>query len=112
MPQLDDAEIIRKLWLAFEEWNSGGVLWKQLAAEWVRRNLEYVTQQAINERILQHIVSNGRIDQVNETREEYLHFEFHYDVRIPILDRTIYIEMVLTEHEMGPVVTVVNVHDV
>ncbi len=112
MPQLDDAETIRKLRLAVEEWNSGGVLWKQLAAEWVRRNLESVTQQAVNELILQHIASSGRIDQVKETREEYLHFEFHYDFRIPVLDRTVYIETTLTEHAMGPVVTIVNIHDV
>ncbi len=112
MPRLVDEEIISKLRLAFEESNSGGVQWKKLAAEWIRRNLESLTQQAVNELILKHIASNGAIDQVEETREEYVHYGFHYNFRIAILDRNVYIETVLSDHSMGPVVTIVNIHDV
>ena len=112
MPPLDDEEIAAKLRLAFEESGSGCVQWKRLAAEWARRNLEGITQQAVNELILRHIASNGRIDQVVETREEYRHHAYHYDFRIPILERIIYIETVLSEQRMGPVVTIANIRDV
>ena len=106
-----DDNTIGKLRLAFEESSSGGVRWKRLAAEWVRANLEAFTQQAVNDLILEHIEASGEIDQVAETREEYRHYEYHYDFRIRILDRKIYVETLLQEEKMGPVVTIVNIHD-
>ena len=112
MPPLIDEEIIARLRLAFEEASSGGVQWKRLAADWIRRNLGNLTQQAVNELILNHIASKGRIDRVEETREEYRQFEYHYDFRILLLERNVYIETVLSDGRMGPVVTIVNIHDV
>jgi hypothetical protein len=94
-----------------QEASSGGVQWKRLAADWMRKNLENLSQQALNELILDHISSGGQVDQVEETREEYLHCQHHYDFRMPILGRAVYVETVLTEQKMGPVVTIVNIHD-
>lgn len=112
MPPLMDSKIIDKLRTAFEEWNSGGVRWKPVpAAEWVYKNLTNVTTAAINVLLLEHIDVGGEINQVEETREEYRHHKYHYDFIICVHRRRIYVETTLVDHTMGPVVTVVNVHD-
>ena len=112
MPRLRDDDLIARLQLAFEESSSGGVKWKRYAGEWVRANLETFTQEAVNDLILQHIKASGEVDQVTETREEYRHEKCHFDFRIPILERRVYVETVLHEEKMGPIVTIVNIHDV
>ena len=112
MPPLRDAETIAKFRLAFEERNSGGVLWKKLAAHWVRKNLDGCNRFTVDSLIYNHIVDCGEIDEVQETREDYRHLhKCHYDFRISIRARRIYIETVLSEGRMGPTVTVVNIHD-
>ena len=112
MPPLRDAEVIGKFRLAFEERSSGGVLWKRLPAEWVRKNLDGCTQQSIDRLLHKHITEGGEIDQVCETREDYRHLhEHHFDFRITVSGRRIYVETVLAEGKMGPTVTVVNIHD-
>ena len=62
---------------------------KRHAAEWVRANLDAVTQQAVTDLILQHVNTSGEIDQVVETREEYRHYQYHFDFRILILGKRI-----------------------
>ncbi len=112
MPPLRDNEIVTKFLTAFKEWNSGGVRWKQIpAAEWVSKNLTNVTQAAINDLLLDHIVRGMEIKQVAETRKGYRHHRYHYDFIISVRDRRIYVETLLVDHKMGPVVTVVNVHE-
>ena len=112
MPPLMDAKIIAKFRTAFEERCSGGVRWKQVpAAEWVRKNLDGCSTQAIDCLILKHIASGGEISQVQETREGYRHLQYHYDFRIEIDGKRIYVETTLADVRMGPLVTVVNVHD-
>jgi hypothetical protein len=113
MPPLRDIEIIKKFRVAFEEHNSGGVYWKRVPTDWIRKNLDGYTPQAVNGLIQDHIAEGGDIIQIVERREEYCHLhKFHYDFeKIPILGRLIYIETVLSDSKMGPVVTVVSVHD-
>ena len=112
MPPLREASIIAKFRLAFEERTSGGVLWLPLPGWWIRKNLDGYTAKEIDGLIQDHIAAGGEIDQVVETREEYrLRHEYHYDFRISIGGKLIYIETVLDEIRMGPRVTVVNVHD-
>ena len=104
-------ETVAKFRLAFEERNSGGVLWKRPPAEWVLKNFDGCNTHTVDSLIHQHLVDCGEIDQVTETREDYRHLDqYHYDFRISILGRRIYVETVLGESSMGPVVTVVSVH--
>jgi hypothetical protein len=111
MPPLRDAEIIDKFRLALEERNSGGARWKPLPTGWVRKNLEGYTARLVNGLLFGHIAGGGTIDQVEETREDYRHLhKYHYDFRILVLDKLVYVETVLDESKMGPVVTIVNIH--
>ena len=111
MPPLRDPEIIAKFALAFEDRTSGGVQWKRVPAEWVRKNFDGWSTKAVDDLLHEHLACGGQVDQVEEAREEYrqLH-QYHYDFRIPILGRQIYVETVLTEANMGPIVTVVSIH--
>jgi hypothetical protein len=111
MPPLRDADTVAKFRISFEERTSGAVSWKRVPAEWVRKNLDGLTQEAINCLILQHIQDGQEIDQVIETREGYRErYQYHYDFRIIVSGKLVYIETVLDETKMGPIVTVVNIH--
>jgi hypothetical protein len=109
MPRLTDCEVRKKIRIAFRERTSNGVQWKQVAAEWVRKNLG-ITTQALDTLIHEHLEKGGGVQQVKETRSEYRHWQYHYDFHIPLHSKTVYVETVLADRKMGPVVTVVSAH--
>jgi hypothetical protein len=91
---------------------SGYVTWRPRAQEWVRTELPNVTLKAIAELMYQHVHSGGEIDQVRETREPWLDFQFHYDLRLTVDGRRIYVETILlSEDPDDPEIQVVNIHD-
>jgi hypothetical protein len=68
-------------------------------------------------RLLHDFVDQGgEIDEQVERRPEYTHYEFHYDLRVPIGGRRIFFETVLmcdaAAHPDDPQIIVVSVHDV
>lgn len=90
----------------------GYILWKQVAREWLDRELSGFTAEMINELMYNHVRSGGRMDQVIERRPEYVGYRFHYDFRLPISGRRIYIETILIEDdEPDPTIRVVSIHD-
>jgi len=113
MPPLRDTGILAKFLEALKEWNCDGYIqWKRRPAEWLRKNLEGWSQKAIGRAMYAHLVSGGEIDQVKEKYEGYRDIHpYHYDFRIPIVGRLIYIETVFDETKMGPTITVVNIKD-
>lgn len=113
MTPLRDGNLIQRFLDALKEWNCDGFIqWKRVPAEWLRKNLEGYTTKAIGRMIYEHVVNGGPIDQVAETREEYQdRWPYHYDFRLPIDERLIYIETRFDETRMGPTVYVVSVHD-
>lgn len=113
MAPLKDPEVLAKFKEALQEWNCHGFIqWKRIAAEWLRRHLERYDQRAIGCLLHQYVAEGGEIDAVTETREEYRHlYQYHYDFRVPIGDRLVYIETRLDVSKLGPTITVVNVHD-
>lgn len=62
-------------------------------------NLPNVTIQLIHQLMAEHVTAGGRVDQVEETRPEYTEWRFHYDLRLPVSDRRIYLETVLDQAE-------------
>ncbi len=113
MAPLKDPGLLDKFLEALKDWNCGGVIeWKPLASEWLRRNLEHLSQKAVGHLMWEHVSNGGEIDQVAETRERYRErHQYHYDFRIPVVGRLIYIETRLVESKMGPTIYVVNIHD-
>jgi hypothetical protein len=65
------------------------------------------------EEMRKHVLAGGKIDQVEEKRPEYVTWRFHYDLRMPISGRRVYIETVLIQANdiEDCTIIVVNMHD-
>lgn len=113
MARLEDPRLIGLFREALSEWNCDGfIVWKKRPAEWIDANLEGHSTRSIGERMFQFFADGGEIDQVRERRSEYAgQYEFHFDFRITIDGRKVYIETVLDETSTGPTITVVSMHD-
>ncbi len=115
MAPLTDPHLLAAIRQAFVENRRfvGYVTWKPRAQEWVRREFANHTARAIADIINDYITSGGTIDQIRETREEWLEYSYHYDVRLEIMERRIYVEMLLLREEPAdPHVEIVSIHDV
>jgi hypothetical protein len=113
MAPLTDPEILAKFTNALRHWRfTGYVTWKATARQWVEANLEGWTTRAIAEEMCRHSDGGGQIDQIRETRPEWTEHRYHYDLRIQIGGRLIYIETLLVEDDPDdPTVHVVSIHD-
>lgn len=93
----------------------GYVEWMELARNWVRRELEGYTPRAVAELMYRYVASGGDIDQVRERRPEWREHEFHYDLRLDIAGRRVYVETRLLYDDLtdpdDPVIQVVSIHD-
>jgi len=98
---------------ALREWRCDGfVEWKRVAAEWLRRNLDDQTQKSVAELLHDHVEAGGQIDQVRERRPEFADSHgYHFDFRLEIDGRNLYIETTLRVTATGPVITIVSIHD-
>ncbi len=86
------------------------------AYKWIKRELHSIALRDISRLMFQFVSGGGEIDEVAETRPEWSEiYEFHYDLRMPIHGKIVYIETRLTYRL--PVVDdeswilVVNVHE-
>lgn len=113
MARLTDPNLHALFRVALAEWNADGyVVWKRLPAEWLRKELEGHTQKSLAKLLHEHVESGGVIDQVRERRERYRdRYEFHFDFRLTIDERRVYIETTLDETSTGPTITIVSLHD-
>jgi len=113
MAHLTDPAILAKFRHALSEWNCAGyITWKRIAQAWVERNLEGYTTRAVGEEMFRHVESGGGIDQVRETRPEWSERRFHYDFRLPLGGRLIYVETVLMDDDPeDPTIHVVSIHE-
>ena len=114
MAPLTNPEILAKFRHALSEWNcTGYITWKSVARQWVEENLEGLTTRAIGEEMFLHASAGGEIDQVKELRPEWSDCRHHYDFRISIEGRLLYIETILVEDDPDdPTIHVVSIHDV
>jgi hypothetical protein len=95
-------------------WNvTGYITWKLTAAEFVYKELDGCTPRLVASLMHEHVEAGGEIDQVKETRPEWLEYEFHYDFRITVNGRRVYIETVfLMEDDLEDcTIRVVSMHD-
>jgi hypothetical protein len=92
------------------------VKFKKRPQEWLRNELAEYTLREICRVLHAYVEGGGVPDEQVEKRPEYVHFMFHYDLRVPIGGRRIYFETVLefedAEDEDDLTIVVVNIHDV
>ena len=90
----------------------GYIQWKSVARRWLDENLPGYTATRMNELMHLHVSQGGQVRQTVERRPEYVAYRFHYDLRLPIDGRRIYIETVLVEDDRpDPTIRVVSIHD-
>jgi hypothetical protein len=99
---------------ALREWRCDGfVIWKRQAAQQLRDLLDSHTQKSIAKLMHEHAEAGGVIDQVRERRPEYAsRHEYHFDFRLSIDGRFVYLETTLDVTSTGPIITIVSLHDV
>ena len=113
MPPLQDSILFARILGILANWRvTGYVIWKDIAIEWLIDNLTGMDQQQVAKLMFQYLSTGGAIDQVPERRPEWSDFDFHYDLRLPINGRKIYIEMILVEDDpTDPILRIVSIHD-
>jgi hypothetical protein len=113
MAPLSDPVVYAKILNALSNWRyTGYVAWKPIARAWIEANLDGMTARFVAEMMFEHVVTGGEVDQVKETRSEWNEQQFHYDFRISLGDRLIYIETILIDDDPeDPIISVVSIHD-
>jgi len=114
MAPLTDPTLLAHFRDAIGEWRCDGfVRWKRQAAEQLGKLLDSHTQKSIAKLLCEHVEAGGVIDQVRERRPEYAgRHPYHFDFRLNIGGRLVYIETTLDVTSTGPVITIVSLHDV
>jgi hypothetical protein len=113
MPRLQDPVILAQYRSALANWRvTGYVDWKETARTWVRDRLGDYDPRQIARLMFEHVDSGGEIDQVVERRPEWDDRPFHYDLRIQVGGRLLYIETILIDDDPeDPVIRVVSIHE-
>jgi hypothetical protein len=114
MPPLTDPAILAQFKAVLANWNcTGYITAKDLALEWIADNLPGLTLKDVAKAMEQHVAGGGVIDQVAETRPEWSVWPFHYDFRLQIGGRDVYIETILRDDDpKDPTIRIVSIHDV
>jgi hypothetical protein len=102
---------------ALRNWNFRGyVQFKPIVQKWLASELPGYALREVARELNAHVEAGGEIDEQEERRPEYVAFEFHYDLRVKIGDRSVYFETVLlcedADDPDDPQIEVVSVHDV
>lgn len=113
MPRLQDPLVLAQYCSALANWRfTGYVDWKESALSWARRQLGESDPRQIARLMFDHVNAGGEIDQVAETRPEWNDRPFHYDLRVSISGRLVYIETILRDDDPSdPTIRVVSIHD-
>ena len=114
MPPLTDAAIVAQFQRVLAEWNcTGYVTAKELARHWITNNLGGLSLKDVAKAMRDFLALGGAIDQVKEARPEWNIWPFHYDFRLTLAGRSIYIETILQDDDPNdPTIEIVSIHDV
>lgn len=119
MAPLNDPERLAAYNDALGNWNFSGYIQFKLSEtsiRWVKREIENISLKEIGRLMFEYVDAGGKIDEVRETRPEWSDYEFHYDIRLPIHEKLVYVE---TRLNFSPPfvpdqssIVVVNIHDI
>ncbi len=117
MPPLTDPIRLAAYRDALGNWAVRGYIQFDLTEEalrWVERELNDVPLKTLGRLMYEHVAAGGEVDEVKETRPEWLDHEFHHDIRLTIQNKSVYIETRLKYREPFAVdessILVVNIH--
>ena len=113
MPPLSDPVIVAQFRQVLVEWNcTGYVTAKEVARNWIATNLGGLDLKAVAKAMHDFMAAGGVPDQVKETRPEWSLWPFHYDFRLTLGGKHLYIETILQDDDpRDPTIQIVSVHD-
>lgn len=113
MPPLTDPAIRAQFQKVLAEWKyTGYVTAKEVARHWITNHLGGLDLKAVARAMHQFLANGGVIDQVKETRPEWSAWPFHYDFRLLLAGKDIYIETVMQDDDpTDPTIEIVSIHD-
>ena len=114
MARLTDLEILTCYRNALANWRYDGfVEFFPLAADWLEKELGEKPRDFAH-RLHDFVTAGGEIDRVVETRPEWNTWSHHYDLRLTLSGRLVYVETRLKYREPtdpdDPVIFVVSIH--
>jgi hypothetical protein len=84
----------------------------EVAERWLRAKPPGYSLKEFGRLLHEFVEGGGEIDQQRETRPGWKLHEYHYDLRVPIAGRLIYVETRLFYDDPDdPWIHVVNIHD-
>ena len=113
MPPLTDRVIIAQFLTVLANWNyTGYVTAKDVALDWITNELGGLTLKDVAKAMHVFLQIGGVIDQIPETRPEWNLWPFHYDFRLSLASRDVYIEVILQDDDPSdPTIQIVSMHD-
>ena len=114
MPPLTDPAILAQFHSVLANWRyTGYVTAKDIVLDWIAANLGGLTLRDIARAMHDFLQTGGVIDQVPETRPEWSAWPYHYDFRLHLGSRYVYLETILQDDDPhDPTVHIVSIHDV
>lgn len=114
MPPLTDAIILAKFHAILANWSyTDYVTAKPLALDWIANNLAGLSLKDVAKAMNDYCRTGGVVDQVRERRPEYSAWPYHYDFRLQLAGKEIYIETILQDDDpKDPTIRIVSIHDV
>lgn len=93
MAPLNDPIRLKAYRNALANWRfKGFIRWTEQALRGLHRELEATSAIEIGRLMYEHVCHGGAIDEVTETRPEWSEHSFHYDFRITVEGKPVYIE--------------------
>jgi hypothetical protein len=113
MPPLTDPVILAAIRGVLDNWHvTDYVTWKSVVRDWVGEYLPRHSLKDLARLMHDHVAAGGEIDQVRERRPEWNDRDYHYDFRIPVAGRLIYLETLLIDDDpTDPTLHIVSIHD-
>lgn len=93
MAPLNDPVRLKAYRNALANWRfKGFIRWTEQALRGLRRELEATSATEIGRLMYEHVCHGGEIDEVAEARPEWSEHSFHYDFRLDVEGKLVYIE--------------------
>jgi hypothetical protein len=114
MPPLTDPVLLGQFRAVLANWKyTGYVTAKDFVLEWIADELSGLTLKDVSKAMCDFLQAGGVIDQIPETRAQWNDYPFHYDFRLHLGGRFVYIESVLENDDPAdPTIRIVSIHDV
>jgi len=114
MPPLSDPTILVQFRAVLGSWNfTGYVTAKDQVLDWIAKELKGLSLKDVAKAMYDHVRDGGAIDQIAERRPEWSEWPFHYDFRVRLGNRDIFIETIFQDDDpRDPTIHIVSIYDV